>query len=369
LILILLALPAMADTAPTPSSEAIDQLGLELIPRAEFITAQGPFSQRASIRARLRASTLPNETATSWSAFAEGFLERDWVDNDRSQIEQRRSRETTSLDQAWLEARGQRWFLRLGRQPVRWNDRLGPAPETGLDWLSGRRWNRLFVDPPAEALTHPDAARLHYGKMVAGRGWEADLIHVVQNAQTVFPEPFDSVDRRSVGETFVRYRRAGELLGVAASALRGTTENRLGLSFEYENPDFPCCKIWLEAMVGAKADGSASRQSAVFGYSVSANDLTIAPELTVTSSQERIFQVNVHYQMDQWSLDSTLYYLSPSSDEHQSVMIHFESGEWYRYSLFWQRYRGKTGRLFGVYESQTQGQSLGVRAEINYELF
>ncbi len=95
-------------------------------------------------------------------------------------------RRVVILQEAYLEYKQESYFIRVGRQALRWSESW-TLPS--LDIWTGRRFNRLYFDPLADQLTHSTGATFSYAQDT----FSVELVSFWDLAETFFPEPIPEV--------------------------------------------------------------------------------------------------------------------------------------------------------------------------------
>ncbi|MBL7688418.1 MAG: hypothetical protein JNJ49_10310, partial [Bdellovibrionaceae bacterium] len=118
---------------------------------------------------------------------ADGFLTQEFSEASKPSQESRGTKSSADLSELFwdgeIQSEGSAWALRIGRQPIRWSQSW-TLPS--LDFFTGRRANRLFLDPLIDQLTHPDAAKLTYSAEFG----ELEIARVFGRSPTTMPQPF-----------------------------------------------------------------------------------------------------------------------------------------------------------------------------------
>ncbi|MEK7355967.1 MAG: hypothetical protein AAB250_05930, partial [Bdellovibrionota bacterium] len=301
----------------------------------------------------------------------EGFVEHDIAQTSlepAGEPDFRKSRSTAALQELYFDGKLGSFFFRLGRQPVRWSQSW-TIPS--LDVFTGRRWNRLFVDPVPEQLTHPDGVLVSY----AGAVFEADLFHAVQPAENTFPQPLPDSPRliRDQSGARIKLRLGG--FDFALVGWRKPEDSLVGGSVSYA----------FESFV-VKAEGGSRPDDAGFGiigvdYFGNLGDLeiTFGPQYTwykeplmTGKNVEGIYYLPLRLAYKKTSIETQYYGSAETRDAFGSAMITHEISDYkgasLKASLFHQSYAGEPGRLFSLYESLTGSSLAGLRLDLNYTL-
>lgn len=346
---------------PRPSA-AQTSTSFSLNPRFEVVGADGDlFAQRTF----LKTQGLVKNGNFGFSF--EAFFERDFAPGNEfyDPALLRKSVSTAALQEAYVDYQLGPVFLRAGRQPVRWSQSWALP---SLDIFTGRRWNRLFLDPVPEQLTHPDGILLTY----AVADIEAEVFQVIQTAEQIFPEPLSNLDRKQEPQTGLRVKTRMHGLDLQLISRFRDADTLVGASASFA---FDCCVIKLEAGQSADRQGFVVSGIDVF-QSIWGGELTFAPQVTwfqdpiLTNLEvETIGYVPLRYAIGSWSME--LQYLGhlQKRESFASAVVSRDLGEIWRTAFkltgYAQTYQGETGRLFGVYEALTGGNVYGARLDLN----
>ncbi len=349
-----------------------------LNPRIESVYADVPDWAR---RAFLKTTLLARNGDFSFNF--EGFGEYDIAQTALEPLGEpdlRKSRSTAELQELYVDGRLGSFFFRVGRQPVRWSQSW-TIPS--LDVFTGRRWNRLFVDPVPEQLTHPDGVLVSY----AGTAFEADLFHVIQRAENTFPVPLPDSPRLIRDQTGARVKVRLGGFDFAFVGFRSPDDDLVGGSVSYAFESFVVkAEGGSRRYVPASNPASAVGDEAGFGlfgfdYFGNLGDLEInfSPQATwykeplVTGKNiESIYYVPLRLTYKKTAFEAQYYRTGETRDSFGSLMLTREltdyKGASLKASVFHQSYAGERGRLFSLYESLTGSSLAGARLDMNYTL-
>lgn len=349
-----------------------------LNPRVESVFADVPdWARRAFLKTNLLARN------GDYSFNFEGFGEYDIAQVSLEPLGEpdfRKSRSTAALQELYFDGRVGSFFFRLGRQPVRWSQSW-TIPS--LDVFTGRRWNRLFVDPLPEQLTHPDGILVSY----AGSILEADLFHVVQRAENTFPQPLPDSPRIIRDQTGVRLKTRAGGFDFALVGFRSPEDELLGGSVSYAFETIVVkTEVGTRRYVNALGPTLHPGEDANFGlvgfdYFGTLGDLEInfSPQATwykeplITGTKvESIYYVPLRLAYKKTSIEAQYYGSGETRDAFGSAMLTRELADYkgasLKASLFHQSYAGAPGRLFSLYEALTGSSLAGFRLDLNYTL-
>lgn len=353
------------------SSHAGAETSLEFAPRLDVYEDD----TKQELYLRLAADHSGSASALGLSSYrmrVEGFLSRDFAELDKKPLgapDLRKSRDESDLNEAWLDFGFKNGVgLRLGRQPIRWSQSW-TLPS--LDLLTGRRFNRFFLDPLIDQLTHPDAIRLTYTGTIFDQTWDLDVAHVLRSAPFRFAEPLTNRDRENLGETAAKF---GLKLGLLEIAAIGSTKKVIGTSQRELQSGF-LASYAFEKVVLKFETGNSDRDAlfATLGSDWFLDEWLVGPQLTTFRDRssgnegEAIFYLPVRYSKERWSLETDLLIgfgrPSASDDRYFSVRIGRELYEGLTLSAGAQNYNGQAGRLLGQAKSILGETIYGLRLE------
>lgn len=348
------------------SAQAKWETSINLNPRFESIAADVPDWAR---RGFFKSTLLTRKGDFSFNF--EGFLEYDIAQTALEPFgkpDLRKARSTGAVQELYADARFGSFFFRAGRQPVRWSQSW-TIPS--LDVFTGRRWNRLFVDPVPEQLTHPDGVLVSYAGAI-----EVDVFHAIQRAENDFPEPLPNVPRAIRDQTGARVKVRLGGFDFALVGFRSPEEDLYGGSVSYAFESFVI-----------KAEGGVGRyDTSGFGlagvdYFGNLGDLQInfSPQATYYKDPlltgpngDTIYYVPLQLTYGKTSFETQYYASVEARDVFGSVMLTREISDYkgasLKASVFHQSYAGRPGRLFSLYETLTGSSLAGLRIDLNYTL-
>ncbi len=362
-LLALAALPRLANA----------ETSLEYVPRLDLYEK----GAKQELYLRLAADKSGNISANSFGLASyrmrlEGFVTRDFAEQEKKPLGQpdlRKSREESDLNEAWLDLGFTNGLgLRIGRQPIRWSQSW-TLPS--LDLLTGRRFNRFFLDPLIDQLTHPDAIRLTYSGTIQGNSWDLDVAQVLRSAPFRFAEPLPNRDRENLGETAAKL---GVKLGLLEVAAIGSTKKIAGTNSRDLQTGLLASYAFEKVVLKFEA-GNSDRDAmfAMFGTDWFLDEWLIGPQITtfkdpaLQNDGEAIFYLPIRYTKERWSLESDVMigFGQPSAadDRFLSLRIGRELYEGLLLSAGLQRYDGQAGRLLGQAKSILGETIYGLRLE------
>ena len=133
-------------------------------PRYEVIRQNEPGKEILIHRTLITSHFLAQSSRAKF--YIDGFGEYEGAPS--SQREWRRQENRAYLQEAYVEFKGDIFFMKIGQQALRWSDSwILPS----LDVWTARRYERLFVDPLPQQLSHSAGAVF----TIAQEKWSADL--------------------------------------------------------------------------------------------------------------------------------------------------------------------------------------------------
>lgn len=293
----------------------------------------------------------------------EGFTERETTGRREEATE-------SDLQEAWLDASVNDFSMRLGRQPLRWSQSW-TLPS--VDYFTGRRLHRLFIDPLPEQLTHPDALRLLYATSRA----EIEVVRIAQSSPTRQPKPLGRIDRRDDQQWGARAN--AKFGAVNLTAMARTLEVRTATLANARRTDGGLQGSWsmndfvLKTEMGAgQIESTSQTQFFIFGVDYFKGDWSFTPQLTtwkdrdLTANRDEIqIYVPVRWMKDKWSAEAEVLHTVGQRDQYINLGLSREIRDGFAISVIFQDYIGDPTRLLGNYERQTRGQLFGLR--LNYQ--
>lgn len=343
----------------TAQARALEH-SLELNPRIEGALAPRAAEGQRSLVQRGFLKGTGQVSGDSWRVFSEGFVEADLA-SERARL--RRAENTLALQEFYGELKHEAWSVRAGRQAVRWSESwVLPS----LDFWTGRRWNRLFLDPLSEQLTHPTGALFSYSTPA----FEASLFGALRPAESYFPEPLEARVKSEDLQLGARIkgRVAGFDWSVAGAELR--SHQSIGGSLSYA----------FDTLVPKLEVGSTSEQerfatlgldgfpdlSGLLGESWA---LSFLPQVTLESGDRQLLYVPLRLSSSRHAIELSVYRgLRGSGDRLFSALYRFSALGALDISAYVQDYRGSPETLFGLLESVAGGTVVGMRIEMHERL-
>lgn len=306
---------------------------------------------------------------SNFNFYLDGFLETDQGSLDTR--EWRRAQDRAYLQELYGEFAGSSFFIRVGKQAARWSDSWSLP---SLDVWTARKYDRLFLDPLAQQLSHSTGLLLSY----VGSSWSVDVAFMSDVAKDRFPEPYPelfNVDDPEGVNPGVRLKLDLNGLQTTLINARALRKNYYGTAFSYAFDKW-VPKTEFGYIRNEQIDPMIVKRNQYFG-SLGADiflaELTLTPQLTVSDGIDP-FQEN---------LNEVIYYLSATytHKKHEVQFIGYNSSEavdtflslgytyfvtksW-AFSFIMQNYQGNTGMLTEVVQDQNQGNYIGLRLQFN----
>lgn len=361
-------------TALLPQQVGATELQFEFVPRFDGWQSGNSFDQELKRELYLRSALdlMSQRGLTAYRSRIEGFVTRDLAGESRRPLgspDIRNTRDEADLNEAWIDVTHDSFGLRIGRQPIRWSQSW-TLPS--LDIFSGRRFNRLFMDPLLDQLTHPDAIRITKSGTLYDQAFDLDVVRVYKSAPIRFAQPLSNRERKDLHETAFRASAKSGLLDfafVGSHRLEPRLEKNeivTGLQASYAFDDFV-----------VKSEIGNSDRDAIFltiGSDWFLDEWFLGPQLTVyrdslllAPTGEAIAYIPFRYTKDKWTfeLDFLKGFGSPTAhkDLYSSLRVTYEISSGLTVSIAAQTYQGETGRLLGQAQTLTEEKAIGFRLE------
>jgi hypothetical protein len=337
-----------------------------VIPKFEHIQ-----NKNSTLASREIAKIKVNYLGGPFGFYLEGFAE---AENQGAQRDLRRVPNRAYLQEGYLEAKHENFYLRAGVQAQRWSE-MWVTPS--LDVWTGRRWNRFLFDPLAEQLTHPSGVLGSY----AGEVYSADIFLVDHSGENIYPKPLpEQGEIIHRDDLYGGLRLKGSLGGVSYSVVGAQSEfqDSLGVSANY------AFEKWIQKLE--------------VGSVVKKND----PVFLAEKRRDTFVAIGADFFLDKWTLQpqatffnfvaadsrgpkgQSLYYLggtftqnkfefqmqgtwSPlTKDSFGSFLFVWNWNDTLTSALFVQNYAGDGTPLAKVYQDLSQGLIVGLRLEANF---
>ncbi len=340
----------------------------ETVPRLEVW--QGERAVMREIYGRLAFDASKQFGRTSLRTRTEGFATYDFAEEDRRPIgnpDLRKSRNESDLTELWFDATFESVGIRIGRQPIRWSQSW-TLPS--LDIFTGRRSNRLFMDPLIDQLTHPDAIRLTKSFPLGERTIELEMVRLLQSAPNRYAEPIVNQDRVDHDVTASKISTRFGSLDV------GLIYSNTGKGLAQGSSAGWFGSYAFEKFVAKFEAGTASRSArfAMLGLDWFLNSWLIGPQVTVftdpllsTRDGIALAYLPVRYSENRWTFEFDYLQSFGAPDAARNRFVSIRAGREVADALVLsfavQDYRGDALGLLGQGERLTSGTIAGMRLE------
>lgn len=329
--------------------------------RYEYI--RGPENELAN---RFILKSKFNYSLGPFGLFVEGFGE---VEGNEDQKFIRRSESQAYLQEAYFEFKLDSFYLRVGRQAIRWSESW-TLPS--LDVWTGRRYNRLFFDPLSDQFTHPTGISASY----AIDAFSLEFVGIGDVAPNYYPVPLpqESVEKNTSFGGRVKADVAG--FGLSAITAQVLKKNYYGAAanyaFEKAVPKFELGSITDNSQsVAVKKDHLFS----TMGCDLFLGNWVVLPQISafeVTNSNAKTENQVSYYLSTQWNpnrhdLQLQFYRNDTAKDMFGNVSYGYNVTDYMTVLGFVQNYEGQQG-LYQVFEELTGGWAFGARVELTGNL-
>lgn len=329
-------------------------------PRYEFIRGKDEeLANRFLVKAKVNTNLGP------FGVFVEGFSEFE-SNEDQSFI--RRSPSRGYLQEAYFEFKLESFFVRVGRQALRWSESW-TVPS--LDIWTGRRWNRLFFDPLADQLTHPTGASFSYAK----NDFSLDLVGVGEIAETTYPIPFPQVSEEKNTSFGGRAKWGVTGFGFSAVTAQILKKNYYGLGANYAfDQAVPKFEVGTRHDTAAVVSAGQDQSFATLGCDFFLGSWILLPQVSVYEAVNGLAKETqtTYYFSTQWNpnrhdVQLQAFYNQQSKDSYFNFSYGYNVTDAVTVSGFVQNYEGEQG-LYQVYHDITGGTVVGMRVEVTGNL-
>lgn len=332
-------------------------------PRLEHFQSERMNNQRLLIKNTLNADL-------NWvRLYVESFAEQNSSDVFANEL---RSPPKGYLQEGYLEFHWGDFFVKAGRQAVRWSE-MWATPS--LDVFTGHRFNRAFVDPLSEQLTHSTGLLVSY----AGQRFSLDAYSMWQGAETTYPQPFFEKEPVVRGSLEGGLRGKADFAGNQISAVVASLEKSYvyGAGWSYAFDSFvPKLEIGERSWQNPEARPF---QPTVVDFASAGLDIFVerwmlTPQVTVAYDDWNDRVTNLYYTNISWIGDQHEFTLQGSLyDPLLGQFVHLgytykPSGTWLM-QAFWQNYDGSFDSIYGAYRNTIGSSVLGLRLQMDYDIF
>lgn len=326
-------------------------------PRYEYLRGEeDELANRLILKGKLNGSVGP------FGIFIEGFGE---FEGNEDQAYIRRSQSRGYLQEAYVEFKRDSFFVRVGRQALRWSE-MWSLPS--LDIWSGRRWSRLFFDPFQDQLTHPTGASFTFAR----EAWSLELVAIGETADVTYPIPIEEPEveeNTSFGGRF-KFDIAG--FGVSVLSAQKLDVNHYGLAanyaFDHAVPKFEYGYVDDTALPQTvKSD----RSFATLGLDLFLGNWIILPQVTYFevntlsgTTNQTSYYVSAQWDPQRHEVFLQLYQNATTKDFFANASYGYNWTDSFTTTVFAQTYQGREGGLYDIYQEITGGAVFGVRLEL-----
>lgn len=323
-------------------SSSIDHR-LNITPSLTWIQGKEPKASRGMIKAQ------GNLKIGNWQMVTEGFAETDTAIS----ANQRRSKRTTELQEAYLEWKPGALLLRAGRQPLRWSDSWTTP---SLDLWTARRFNRLFYDPLSEQLVHPT------GILAA---WSApssslEFFQNLQPAENRLPEPLPETPREWRKEWGAR----GKLRTDAGFDLGAVYFSQRGINTYGATASYALASAVPKLELGSDNSQNTFATLATDFFFGSFSILTQVTRYRAPNSNPLNYYILIRWEESPNAIEAQAFYDGQSRGQFSAFQYTHTFQPAIQFSMFVQNYRGDAGTLFGLYQTMTDGPVAGAKIAI-----
>lgn len=340
---------------------AVVKADLTVSPRYEHIRGkQKELANRILVKAKLNSALGP------FVFFAEGFSE---YEGNEDQIFIRRSPARGYLQEAYLEYKMESFFVRVGRQALRWSESW-TLPS--LDIWTGRRYNRLYFDPLADQLTHSTGASFSYVK----GDFSLDLVGIGELAENIYPIPLPEAEIEKNTSFGGRAKWSWGGVGFSALAAQVLKRNYYGFAGNYAL-DVAVPKFELGYSHDTTPDLPVQRDTrfATAGCDLFLGTWVVLPQVsyfeviraTGGSEFQTSYYVSAQWNPNRHDIQMQVYQNPNAKDVFAGLSYGYNFTDYFTASGFVQNYDGQEG-LYKIYKEITGGPVFGVRFEMTGNL-
>ncbi|UOF01072.1 alginate export family protein [Bdellovibrio reynosensis] len=342
-------------------SSVIARADLTGAARYEYIRgSEEELAHRLLVKSKLNSNLGP------FGIFIEGFGE---VEGNEDQAFIRRSPTKGYLQEAYLEFKLESFYVRVGRQALRWSESW-TLPS--LDVWTGRRFNRLFFDPLADQLTHPTGATFTY----AADTFSLELAGIGEVAETTYPIPLPQVENEKNTSFGARAKWTLGGFGFSAMSAQVLQKNTFGATANYAF-ETAVPKIELGRTVNSSILSPFVKYSdyQTVGCDIFLGNWILLPQISMfkADSSSEIFEEQTSYYLSaQWNpnrhdIQVQVFTNTTTEDSFGSISYGYNWTDYFTILGFVQNYSGQSG-LYKIYEEITGGPVFGLRMELSGNL-
>ncbi|MEK2646556.1 hypothetical protein [Bdellovibrio sp. BCCA] len=334
----------------------------DLTGAARYDYIQGKEEELAN---RLVVKSKLNSNVGPFGIFVEGFGE---FEGNEDQAFIRRSPSRGYLQEAYFEFKLESFFVRVGRQALRWSESW-TLPS--LDVWTGRRFNRLFFDPLSDQLTHSTGASFSYAK----ENFSVELVGIGELAENFYPVPIPETENEkntSFGGR-VKWNMGG--FGFSAMSAQVLKKYYYGLSGNYAfDTAVPKFEVGYMNDTTPNLPVKRDQMFANIGCDLFLGNWIILPQISyfevnglTENEAQTAFYMTAQWNPNRHDIQMQVYQNPKSEDAFVSASYGYNLTDYFTASAFVQNYEGKQG-LYKIYEDITGGLVMGVRFELTGNL-
>ena len=329
-------------------------------PRFENISGEETVFNRAQLQSSLSVQT------STLKLYTDIFAELDRTPNEQKLW--RRGHDQLNLQEFYLEFVGDSIFLKLGKQATRWSESwILPS----LDVWTARKYERLFVDPVPQQLSHSSGAVFTYVKPL----WSIDIAAMGDVPQDTYPEPFpEKIEIEKTDAINPGARLKFETFGLQSTliAARALQINTFGYAMNYAFDNWV-----MKAEVGQSTDDRTDSviiqdiQFATLGTDIFWGNLTMTPQVTAFKRHESTLEpddqaiafISFQYTEDEHELQLQGFTNTTYSSDFWSAQYTYTHQQNLSLTALAQNYDGDVGTFTGLVKDQTGGFLFGLRIQ------
>ena len=329
-------------------------------PRFENISGEETVFNRAQLQ-----SSLSVQTSTV-KLYTDIFAELDRTPKEQKQW--RRGHDQLNLQEFYLEFVGDSIFLKIGKQATRWSESwILPS----LDVWTARKYERLFVDPVPQQLSHSSGAVFTYVKPL----WSIDIAAMGDVPQDTYPEPFPKkIEIEKTDAINPGARLKFETFGLQSTlvAARALQINTFGYAVNYAFNNW-VAKAEVGQSIDDRIDSAIIQdiQFATLGTDIFWGNLTMTPQVTAFKRHESTLEpddqaiafISFQYAADAHELQLQSFTNTTYSSDFWSAQYTYTHQQNLSLTALAQNYNGDVGSLTGLVKDQTGGFLFGLRIQ------
>ena len=324
---------------------------------------RGPEEELAN---RLILKSKLNYNLGLFGLYLEAFGE---LEGNEDQKYIRRSESQAYLQEAYLEFKVDSFYLRVGRQAIRWSESW-TLPS--LDVWTGRRYNRLYFDPLVDQLTHPTGISASY----AIDTFSLEFVGIGDVAPNYYPIPVP--EEKLKKNTSFGGRVKADVAGFGLSAITAQVlkKNYYGASANYAfEKAVPKFEIGSVTDTTVSAPLKKDHLFSTLGCDLFLGNWVLLPQVsvfeantaTLTTENQVSYYLSTQWNPNRHDLQMQFYRNDTAKDVFANVSYGYNVTDYMTVLGFVQNYEGQQG-LYQVFEEITGGWAFGARIELTGNL-